>query len=95
MNGARLVTGPGGRAGCMDRPVSGASGAPLDVAACDAAVRSIGCELATGSEYGAVEFQAGRTREDVVTITRGRPNREQALRVENGGVRPTKGACVA
>lgn len=96
MNTIRLVTGLaalGVLAGCMEAPVSGSRGAPLDIAAYEAAVHSIGCELVTDADYGAVEFQAGMTREDVLAITQRRLNREQAVRLDSGGVRLTTGAC--
>ncbi|TNF22011.1 MAG: hypothetical protein EP318_05175 [Rhodobacteraceae bacterium] len=98
MNTLRLVTGLaalGALAGCMEAPVAGARGAPLDIAAYEAAVHSIGCELVSEADYGAVEFQSGMTREDVLTITQQRLAREQAVRLETGGVRLITGACAA
>jgi len=96
MSGLRLASGLAALtalAGCMEAPVSSSSGAALDIAAYESAVHSIGCELVSEADYGAVEFQAGMTREDVLAITQRRLNREQAVRLETGGVRLTTGAC--
>nr|WP_280520542.1 hypothetical protein [Phaeobacter sp. J2-8] len=64
-----------------------------NLAAYDEAVRSIGCTLVSDADYGAVEFQAGLTREQTIAITEQRLAREQAVRLQSGGVRLTTGAC--
>ena len=80
-------------AGCMEAPVTGSSGNRLDVEAYDAAVASIGCALVTDADYGAVEFQAGMTREEVLALTQRKLSRGQAVQLETGGIRLTTGAC--
>lgn len=66
---------------------------PQDMANFDVAVASIGCELVGESDYLPVEFQTGLTREQVVEIAQFRMASEQAMSLENGGVRLTSGPC--
>lgn len=96
MRGLRLipaVTALAALAGCMDLPPEGTTVESL--AAYDEAVASLGCTLVSEADYGAVQFQAGLTREQAVAITEQRLAREQAIRLEKGGVRLTTGGCAA
>ena len=58
-----------------------------------AAAASIGCELKHESDYAPVEFQAGLTREQAVSITNFLVARGDAQSLEGGGVRVTSGPC--
>lgn len=80
-------------AGCMALPPKGTG--IEDLAAYEAAVASLGCELVSEADYGAVEFQAGLTREQAIAITEQRLARGEAARLENGGVRLISGSCAA
>lgn len=80
-------------AGCMDLPPDGTD--VEDLAAYDAAVVTLGCQLVTDADYGVVEFQAGLTREQAIAITEQRLARDEALRLDNGGVRLITGSCAA
>jgi hypothetical protein len=64
-----------------------------DLAAFDEAVASIGCELVGESDYLPVELQTGLNREQVVQTAAFRVAAEQAVQLENGGVRLTTGSC--
>ena len=59
----------------------------------DAAVASIGCELVGESDYLPVELQTGLTREQVIEVAQFRVASEEAVALENGGVRLITGAC--
>lgn len=65
------------------------------VAAYDAAVASIGCNMVGESDYLAVEFQADLTREESVAFTEAKLSSGKAERLPDGGVRITSGACAA
>lgn len=78
-------------AGCLDIPPEGTNAQM--VANYDAAVATLGCTLVSDADYGAVEFQAGLTREQAVSITEYKLGLEQAVKLDNGGVRLTSGAC--
>ncbi|WP_417523816.1 hypothetical protein [Marinovum sp.] len=80
-------------AGCMDMPPSGTG--IEDLAAYDAAVATVGCQLVTEADYGAVQFQAGLTREQTIAITEQRLARDEAVRLDSGGVRLISGSCAA
>ncbi|SLN34068.1 hypothetical protein TRL7639_01532 [Falsiruegeria litorea R37] len=61
-----------------------------------AAVASVGCVLRDERQYGAVDFQAGLTREQTVAITSGYVARGKAQRVDDGNsIRITTGPCAA
>ena len=64
-----------------------------DLAAFDAAVASVGCELISESDYLAAELQTGLTREQLMQIAQYRIANEEAARLENGGVRLVSGPC--
>lgn len=77
-------------AGC-DVPPEGTSAE--DVARFQAAAATIGCEMIGESDYLPVELQAGLTRQQAQDITGFLLATEQAVRLDNGGVRITSGAC--
>ncbi len=58
-----------------------------------AAVASIGCELRYDSDYAPVEFQTGLSQAQVLEITTYMLSRGRAVRLPEGGVRLTTGAC--
>lgn len=61
-----------------------------------AAVASVGCVLRDERQYGAVDFQAGLTREQTVAITTSYLARGKAQRVDDGNsIRITTGPCAA
>lgn len=64
-----------------------------DLAAFDAAVASIGCDLVNESDYLPVELQTGMPREKVVTISQYKVEQKEAVPLSNGGVRLQTGAC--
>ena len=64
-----------------------------DVAAFDAAVASVGCDLGTEREFIAVGFQTGIPRETLVEIAQYQLSLDRALPLSNGGVRLVTGAC--
>ena len=66
---------------------------PVDLAAFDEAVASIGCELVGESDYLPVELQTGLTREQVIQTVAFRVANEDAVKLENGGVRLITGSC--
>lgn len=64
-----------------------------DLVAFDEAVASIGCDLVGESDYLPVELQTGMTREQVIQTASFRVASEQAVKLENGGVRLITGSC--
>ena len=58
-----------------------------------AAVASIGCEMRYDSDYLPVELQAGLTREQTQAITSYMLATDRAVKMPEGGVRLTTGAC--
>ncbi|SNS27112.1 hypothetical protein [Antarctobacter heliothermus] len=64
-----------------------------DLLSFDAAVASIGCDLADESDYLPVELQTGMPREKLVTIAQYKVEQEEAVTLSNGGVRIKTGAC--
>ncbi|ETX29473.1 hypothetical protein [Roseivivax isoporae] len=64
-----------------------------DLASYDTAVASIGCQMETEADYLPVEFQTGLTREQVLQITSRKLSRDEAVRLDSGGVRLTTGPC--
>lgn len=78
-------------AGCMSLPPEGTTREDLE--AYDAAVVTLGCQLVSEADYGALEFQAGLSREQAIAITEQRLARDEAVRLEEGGVRLTSGSC--
>ncbi|MCK0148765.1 hypothetical protein MWU54_01920 [Marivita sp. S6314] len=66
---------------------------PEDVARFDDAVASIGCDLVGESDYLPVELQTGMTREQVVQTAQYRLATEDAVQLENGGIRLVTGPC--
>ncbi|WP_240671957.1 hypothetical protein [Tropicibacter alexandrii] len=77
-------------AGCVMAPKDVTE---ADLANFDAAVASIGCDLVGESDYLPVELQTGLPREKVVEVAQYRVAQEQAVGLENGGVRLITGAC--
>jgi hypothetical protein len=77
-------------AGCAGTP-DGISEA--NIADYMAAVESIGCQMRYDSDYVPVEFQTGMTRQQVLDITTYMLARDQAVRLPDGGVKITTGAC--
>lgn len=65
-----------------------------DLAAFDAAVASVGCQLETERQYLAVELQTGMPRETVMEVAQYRVGRKEAVGLESGGVRLVTGSCV-
>ena len=61
------------------------------------AVATVGCVLRDDRQYGAVEFQADLTREQVVAIASNHLARGRAVRVGDDGqtIRITTGPCAA
>ena len=64
-----------------------------DLAAYDAAVASIGCEMVGDSDYAPVELQTGMPREKLLEIASYKVSQEEAVALENGGVRLVTGIC--
>ncbi len=64
-----------------------------DLAAYDAAVASIGCDLVSERHYLPVELQTGLPREKVIEIGQYRLQTEEAVALEGGGIRLKTGAC--
>ncbi|SLN49847.1 hypothetical protein ROA7450_02459 [Roseovarius albus] len=64
-----------------------------DIAKYEAAVASIGCDMAHESDYLPVELQTGLTREQVKDITKYQLAAGNAVALPEGGVRLTTGAC--
>jgi hypothetical protein len=64
-----------------------------DVARYQAAVESIGCEMVSEYDYLPVELQADLTREQSTAITQHMLATGKAVRLSNGGVKLTTGAC--
>lgn len=63
------------------------------IAEYEAAVASIGCEMKHESDYLPVELQAGLTREQTLAITKYQLAADRAVRLPEGGVKLTTGAC--
>ncbi|WP_164657860.1 hypothetical protein [Tropicibacter sp. Alg240-R139] len=85
-------------AGCDVTTTSGAGGTITPELRQDylVAVASVGCVLRDERQYGAVDFQAGLTREQTVAITTGYLSRGKAQRVDDGNsIRITTGPCAA
>ena len=64
-----------------------------DVARFQSAVASIGCDMVGESDYLPVELQAGLTRQQTTDLAAFHLATEQAVALENGGMRLTVGAC--
>jgi len=64
-----------------------------DVTSFEAAVASIGCVLRTEADYLPVELQTGLTREQTQAMAAYVLSADRAVRLENGGVKLTTGAC--
>lgn len=77
-------------AGC-DVPPQGTS--MEDVSRYETAVASVGCELVGESDYLPVELQAGLTREETLGITKHMLATGKAVKMPDGGVKLTTGAC--
>ncbi|CUH80283.1 hypothetical protein [Tropicibacter naphthalenivorans] len=59
----------------------------------DAAVASIGCDLVGESDYLPVELQTGLTREKLLEVASYKVSTDEAVSLENGGVRLVTGVC--
>lgn len=66
---------------------------PEDLVMFDEAVASIGCDLVGESDYLPVELQTGLTRQQVLETAQYKLDAEDAVRLSNGGIRLTTGAC--
>ncbi len=77
-------------AGC-DMPPEGTS--VEDVARFETAVASVGCDLIGESDYLPVELQTGLTREQSTAMAGHLVATDKAVRLSNGGIRVTTGAC--
>ena len=64
-----------------------------DIAGYMAAAASIGCVLKYESDYLPVELQAGLTRQQVIDITTYMTATDRAVKLPDGGVQLTTGAC--
>lgn len=72
------------------------SGVPADAnGAYDAAVASVGCKLRSEKDYLPVELQTGMSREQVLQMTSFKLANKQAVKLEDGSVQLTTGACAA
>ena len=77
-------------AGCAIPP-QGVSQA--DLAAYDEAVASIGCAMVDDSDYLPVELQTGLSRDQLLKVAGYKIAAEQAVALDDGGIRLTTGAC--
>lgn len=66
---------------------------PEDVTRFELATASIGCVLRTEADYVPVEFQTGLTREQSTRMATFLVQTDRAVKLENGGVKLTTGAC--
>jgi hypothetical protein len=64
-----------------------------DVARFDAAAASLGCSLRDEGDYLAMEIQTGLARQQLLDIAAYRLSTEGAVRLSDGGVKLTTGAC--
>lgn len=64
-----------------------------DLAAFDAAVASIGCDLRAERHYLPVELQTGMPRATLTEIAQYKVSIDQAVPLEGGGVRLVTGLC--
>jgi hypothetical protein len=64
-----------------------------DLLSFDAAVSSIGCDLATEADYMPVELQTGMPREKLITVAQYKVEQKEAVALSNGGVRLVTGSC--
>ena len=78
-------------AGCLALPPKETT--PEMLAGWDAAVASIGCDLVSEKDYLPVELQTGLPREKVIEIAQYKVSVEEAVSLENGGVRSVVGNC--
>lgn len=88
-----LTTAAFGLTGCLALPPDGVSAE--QIAAYDTAVATIGCDMVAESDYLPVELQTGLTRDQVIQVTEYKLAREEAVKLSDGGVRLTAGACAA
>lgn len=85
-------------AGCDDLPISTGNGSISPEMRQDylAAVASVGCILRDERQYGAVDFQAGLSREQTLAITSSFLSKGKAERLSDGNsIRITTGPCAA
>lgn len=64
-----------------------------DLALYDTAARSLGCKLVTEGDYLAAEIQTGLARQQLLDITAYRLSSGGAVKLPEGGVKLTTGAC--
>ena len=72
-------------------PPSGVTQA--DLVAYEVAVASVGCKLETERQYLPVELQTGLTRDQLIGISQYKLAVEEAVSLDNGGVKLVTGAC--
>lgn len=77
-------------AGCALPPQSVS---PEGLARYDAAGKSLGCRLVTEPDYLAAEIQTGLERQQLLDITAYKLSSGGAVRLPDGGVKLTTGAC--
>ena len=97
MRGAMLIAALSALTAC-DENAMAAGGATSSAEQRDdylAAVATTDCVLIDQRQFGAVEFQANLTREQVIEITQFYLAFGGAERMEEGGVRITTGPCSA
>ncbi len=84
------LTASGFLAGCALPPEGvGQEG----IARYDAAAKSLGCQLVTEPDYLAAEIQTGLKRQQLLDITAYKLSSGGAVRLPDGGVKLTTGAC--
>ncbi|MGX0977986.1 putative lipoprotein YajG [Roseovarius sp. MBR-51] len=64
-----------------------------DIALYDAAAASLGCSMVTEPDYLAAEIQTGLERQQLLDITAYKLSSGGAVRLPDGGVKLTTGAC--
>ncbi|WP_232281536.1 hypothetical protein [Sagittula stellata] len=80
-------------AGCVELGMAPKDTTPEMLAQWDAAVASIGCDLVSESDYLPVELQTGIPRPMLIEIAQYKIQKQEAVSLENGGVRSVVGAC--
>lgn len=93
-----MIAGCAALAGCDEQALATLGGATSTAEQREsylAAVATTDCVLIDQRQYGAVEFQADLTREEVIEITQFYLAIGNAERLPEGGVKVTTGPCAA
>lgn len=93
-----MIAGCAALAGCDEQALATLGGATSTSEQREsylAAVATTDCVLIDQRQYGAVEFQADLTREEVIEITQFYLAIGNAVRLPEGGVKVTTGPCAA